>query len=366
MDVDDEGRTDIDEDAYWEPPSPSLRQIHSSRMQRLKAMVFGIPYEVDFIGPFPEVSQLILVDLFEPVNIRRLASNCPRLERLEVLQEDDAYWGDSDERRRVLRELEAHLAPGSLSRLLVLKWSPGAEDSQRMQRAKTVTDLLGNLGYPAPRYQLIGEIPEGTYSMQSVLPGAPVRQISPTLLPRLLELNQLQVGRAVPGQKDWHQEVLDTVLVGGEGYCFHASLQQHSQDTVDLLRALQTLVTTHLDEPHHTDDIVHGDFQYSNILVDGEQISGVVDWDGCGMGDCIFDVVTLLFYSYDTVDVREQLWGYVLERASLPLVSIYLAHLILRQVDWSLRYHDQTTGERYIARGQAVLREITRRSHSAR
>jgi len=80
----------------------------------------------------------------------------------------------------------------------------------------------------------------------------------------------------------------------------------------------------------------------------------------------LFDIATLLFYSYDTIEVREQLWDYALERGSLQLVSLYLAHLILRQVDWSLRYHDQTTSERYITRGQVLLQEITHRSHSAR
>jgi hypothetical protein len=48
----------------------------------------------------------------------------------------------------------------------------------------------------------------------------------------------------------------------------------------------------------------------------------------------------------------------ILRRASLELLSMYLAHLILRQVDWSLRHHDQSTSERYITRGQMLLQEI--------
>jgi thiamine kinase-like enzyme len=182
----------------------------------------------------------------------------------------------------------------------------------------------------------------------------------------MLELNRLQVEQAIPGRKDWHHEVINTVLFGGDGYCLHASLQQHSQGTSDLLQTLQTLVMAHQDEPHRTNDIVHGDFQHSNILIHDEQISGIVDWDGSFAGDCTFDIATLLFYSYDTVDVREQLWGEALERASLKLLSMYFAHLILRQVDWSLRYHDQTTSERYITRGQMLLQEIAHCSHAVR
>ena len=96
-----------------------------------------------------------------------------------------------------------------------------------------------------------------------------------------------------------------------------------------------------------------------------KQISGVIDWDGSSAGDCIFDVATLLFYFYDVLEVRERLWDYALERASLKLLSMYFAHLILRQIDWSLRHHDQTTSERYIARGQMLLQEVAHRSRSA-
>ncbi|HEU5377923.1 MAG TPA: phosphotransferase [Ktedonobacteraceae bacterium] len=252
-----------------------------------------------------------------------------------------------------------------LGRRWVLKWAPDAHNVPWMQEAKTVTDLLRSRGYPAPHYLLIEGIPEGIYSIQSALPGSPLRTLTTTLLPRLFELNELQVGQAIPGRKDWHQEVINTVLLGGDGYCLHTSLQQESQRTADLLQTLQALVMAHQDEPHRTNDIVHGDFQHANILMQDGQISGVVDWDGFAAGDCTFDIATLLFYSYDLVDVRELLWNYALERASLNLLSIYAAHLILRQVDWSLRYHDHTTSERYITRGQILLQEITHRSLSA-
>jgi Phosphotransferase enzyme family len=247
----------------------------------------------------------------------------------------------------------------------VLKWATGARNLPWMQGVKTVTDLLRGPGYPVPAYLLIEKLPEGIYSIQTALPGAPQHHLAPELLPRLFELNELQIGRAVPDRQDWHQEVIDTVLLGGENYCFHEAMQQHSPETASLLHAIQDLVRTHQDEPHRTEDIVHGDFQQANILIANGQISGIVDWDGFAAGDCSFDIATLLFYSYDTSQLRERLWEYALKRASLNLLSIYLAHLILRQVDWSLRYHDHTISERYIVRAQKLLREIEQRSHAA-
>jgi len=234
-----------------------------------------------------------------------------------------------------------------------------------MEDTKTATDLLRSIGYPAPRYLFIRQAPGGIYTIQSALPGSPMRSVTLTLLPRLLELNRLQMGRAIPGRKDWHQEVISTVLFGGDGYCLHEAMQQYSRDTADLLEELQAIVVAHQDEPHRTSDIVHGDFQHTNILVHDEQISGVVDWEGTCAGDCIFDIATLFFYSYDVVEVREWLWDHMLKRASLKLLSVYFAHLILRQVDWSLRYHDQATSERYITRGRMLLQEIGARSLSS-
>ena len=40
---------------------------------------------------------------------------------------------------------------------------------------------------------------------------------------------------------------------------------------------------------------MHLDFHPGNVLVDGGRVTGVVDWDGAGRGDRLFDLVTLRF-----------------------------------------------------------------------
>lgn len=247
----------------------------------------------------------------------------------------------------------------------VLKWEPGAPDPHRAQEVRAITNLLRTQGYPAPRYLAIGSTPQGTYSIQEALPGAPSRHLTAAQLTRLLELNALQRDQAFPGMRDWHAEVIQTVLAGGDGYCLHVSLQRHAHRTAHLLTELQRIVASHRDEPHRSGDIVHGDFQHANILLHHDRVSGIIDWQAPGAGDCSFDLATLLFYAYDDLDARERLWRYALAHASLHLLSMYCAHLILRQVDWSLRHHDRATGERYILRGEALLQEIAQRASSA-
>lgn len=247
----------------------------------------------------------------------------------------------------------------------VLKWQPGASNLQRAQQAREITHLLRTSGYPAPRYLLIGSTPEGIYSIQEVLPGAPLRHLSGAHLTRLLELNALQREKASASLRDWHAEAIETVLSGGEGYCLHASLREHSRRSAHLLAEIQRLVATNREEPHRSADIVHGDFQPANILLHRDKVSGIIDWQAPGAGDSSFDLVTLLFYTYDDSGTREQLWQVIRAAISLNLLSLYCAHLILRQVDWSLRHHDRATGERYILRGESVLQDLAQFASSA-
>ncbi len=240
----------------------------------------------------------------------------------------------------------------------VLKWQPDEQHLQRLQQAKQVTEQLRFVGYPAPHYLFIGIACGGTYSVQLALPGSPQPHISAALIPRLLEINALQKDKALPDLPDWHQEVVHTVLHGGEGYCLHTALQEHSHQSAELLHVLQKIVATNQHVPHRTNDVVHADFQHANILVHEGQITGIVDWDAPYTGDHTFDIATLLFYAYDDREARELLWHYALQHTSRELLSLYLAHLILRQTDWSLRYHDKVTAERYLSRADAILRYI--------
>lgn len=38
---------------------------------------------------------------------------------------------------------------------------------------------------------------------------------------------------------------------------------------------------------------VHGDLQITHVFVDGDQITGVIDWSGAGRGDALYDLATL-------------------------------------------------------------------------
>ena len=42
--------------------------------------------------------------------------------------------------------------------------------------------------------------------------------------------------------------------------------------------------------------LVHGDYSFSNVLSDGKQITSVIDWQYCSIGDALFDFASCYFW----------------------------------------------------------------------
>src|SRR5260370_27539249 len=127
----------------------------------------------------------------------------------------------------------------------VLKWRPDLEHANKVQYVREVTDHLRTKGYPAPAYVWSGYALGGTYFVQTTLPGTPMRSLTESLLSRVIALNELQVGQAPPGPRERSQEVVNTLLFGGQCYCIHTSLPPHSPGTARLIHPLYHLVSSH-------------------------------------------------------------------------------------------------------------------------
>jgi hypothetical protein len=237
----------------------------------------------------------------------------------------------------------------------VLKWVSDPTRGARLHEIAATTTQLRTSGYPAPRYFVVGCVSTVCYTIQEMLPGRPLQRVPLGLVPRLVQFNELQRGHALPGPRDWPRPIVAPVLYGGAGFCLLDPLRTYSSATATLLMTVQAIVRQHYAASYATDDVVHIDFNPTNILVHNGTISGIIDWQDPQAGDCTFDLVTLLFYSWNTPAVRDQLWQHILTRISPQVLGVYLAHMSLRQVDWSIRHHGSQAVSQWLRVAQASL-----------
>ncbi|MBV8136510.1 MAG: aminoglycoside phosphotransferase family protein [Deltaproteobacteria bacterium] len=238
----------------------------------------------------------------------------------------------------------------------ILKWGEGSEF--RVRPTLEITRRLRALGYPAPEFVLASNGDGLRYLVQRILPGRPGGPLTPALLARLVELNRLQEDAASNFVEGWPARIVESVEKGFQHWCVHDSLVTYSPETAALLVELKRTVLRVAGAHFRNTDAVHFDFSSANILVEQDEVSGVIDWNGCCAGDRTFDLTTLAFYALEDAGVATWLLDRAREVSGPPAVALYLSHMIVRQLDWSIRNHDRATVTRYINISHSALRVI--------
>ena len=182
--------------------------------------------------------------------------------------------------------------------------------------------------------------------------------MSASTVQELIAINRIQAGLAGDLPPEWPARVIDGVLKGFEGYCVIDTLRRESAESAAMLETLQVLVVRHSGDISVAGDIVHWDFNPGNVLCDGNRIVGVVDWEGACAGDRGFDLATFLFYSYDDREVRDPLWREALDCSGHGALTVYLAHMIVRQVDWSIRHHGTASTAHWMTIAEEIIRDL--------
>ena len=252
----------------------------------------------------------------------------------------------------------------------ILKIVPGAgaEAVRHLRALEPTLNRLRERGYPAPRFRTVGSLPGLVFWIQDRLPGAPLDPDDPRqpgnpvalarLMPELIRLNDAQAGLGT-GPRTWPALIRETLTSGGHGYCLHATLEADPR-TRGLFAVVRQAGAAHGAAVPPGDDFVHYDFTLANMLSDGTAITGVIDINPPVLaGDRAFDLATLLFYVYDHDELRGPLRSRLLELAGPGTACAYLAHMLLRQVDWSLRLHPEAAAtERHLRLARLVASDI--------
>ena len=181
---------------------------------------------------------------------------------------------------------------------LVVKVRHGDRADEKTQWCADRLPLLAVRGYPVPEIIWHGSFGGDWYAaVQKRLPGRPVTALSKPLLGALLDLVERQAGAGIPaGDHDFAGYVAnvlfddwDEVWDDAQRCCPAAGpLCERIRDWLRPVWGLRLPPA----------DFTHNDLHLSNVLTDGERITGVVDWDEFGLGARALDLVVLGFDCY--------------------------------------------------------------------
>jgi hypothetical protein len=238
----------------------------------------------------------------------------------------------------------------------LLKW--GDADEFRLDDAIAITTELARRNYPLRAYLLTGDNLDLRWAIRPMLPGRPMGMLDERHLVRILELNKMQAGAASSLSGDWPARIIASILDGFQKWCVLDTFRNHSAETAAMLSQMQDHARAAERSRFESRDAVHFDFNPQNILVEDGAITAVIDWEGCCPGDRAFDLATLLFYSYDRPEIRSRLRESMHQIASTEATALYLSHMIVRQLDWSIRRHGAPTVQRYLAIARDILSDL--------
>jgi hypothetical protein len=211
---------------------------------------------------------------------------------------------------------------------------PGTLPAAR--RAASLLEVARTGGVPAPRYELITELPAAVIIVQELLPGTPPPTITQRTVDSMIEVNHR--GRGLLADHDLPPPSL-YLRTDGPGFCLHEPLRSYNPRTARLLNEIEEIGAA-LPEHLVGDDLVHMDFHPENVLVNSTgEVTGVVDWDAINRGNGDFDLITLRFdLAHRAPDLGHQLQDQLAQTVPEDLALATWAHLSLRLVDWSIRH----------------------------
>jgi Ser/Thr protein kinase RdoA (MazF antagonist) len=184
-------------------------------------------------------------------------------------------------------------ARGERTGPLVVKVRHGDRAYEKTAWCAARLPLLGARGYPVPAIIWHG-MARGQWhvTVENRLPGYRLTTLDGRLLEEVLQLVEKQAGASIPADgrdftgyianvlfDDWDDVWADAARAGGAAGPLCARIR----------RWLQPLWGLRLPPA----DYAHNDLNLSNILTDGEKITGVVDWDEFGLGSRALDLVAL-------------------------------------------------------------------------
>lgn len=237
--------------------------------------------------------------------------------------------------------------PGGEVGAAYVRWPDGRRSvlSEGNSRVSPLLDRARAAGVPTAKQELTAHIDGRRVLVQQRLPGVPPATIEAPLVHQMLAVNARLAGllsRAPSAPRPMELHLSDD----GPGFCLHKPLLKYGGRAARLLDWVHEVAA---ELPHITgDDLVHFDYHPRNVLVESGRITGVIDWDGAARYDGTFDLVTLRFTLGHEAPHLTAIVDDALRGRDEARRRAFWAHMSLRQVDWSIRHHDQATVEAWL------------------
>lgn len=178
----------------------------------------------------------------------------------------------------------------------VLKWSGNPGFAARRHRQPAMIDRLRDRGYPTPGWKQSGVTDGGLSYLVTELADGTTASWPSLPLSEVLAAIELQggLGDVAPVEQTWSTYV-EWVLEGGGPVADLRRLGAPERDFVE--RVLEIVARHHVCRLPE-DDLVHGDMNTGNLLINGGHLAAIVDIDAMGTGTRAVDYAWLLREAY--------------------------------------------------------------------
>jgi aminoglycoside phosphotransferase (APT) family kinase protein len=239
----------------------------------------------------------------------------------------------------------------------VLKAEPRAHPNHLDEtlRAQRVVEHMRRCGYPTPAWLGVGATATHIWHLMDFVDAAPVPELTPSIVEQLMEIIELQAGQASEPYDHWSYAW--RVATGQESAV--AGLSGYSSVVSALVERLR-LVCAGVPPPREAPDMVHADFNPSNVLVRDGAVVAVVDIGNAGSGTRATDLITLLWHTFqDPMDgVRRRVWTRILAVVGWEGAAVLAATQILLQLEWPIRLGRYDVVAGVVNRGHRALDEL--------
>jgi aminoglycoside phosphotransferase (APT) family kinase protein len=171
-------------------------------------------------------------------------------------------------------------------------------DEPRLAQAIGIAATLRSRGVPVPAPYHVGTAAGHAYTLQPQCPGDVPRPLTAAHARQLLGFWARHVG-AVPEGGPWPEAVVGALTVGDvELWADHAPIRATGGDAAALLDEIVVVGETADPAVLRRGDARHGDWHHQNLLVVGDRVEAVIDWESAGPGDARVDLVLLDFWTH--------------------------------------------------------------------